>query len=355
MHTRNRLAWLVGLPIVLLLSAGCATAPTPTGLLSTVAPTNAATPSPATPMPPITSASSPVPTAPSLPASTKPASVTVTDGANRTVTITGSPQRIVSLAPSTTEIAFALGLGSRVVAVDKLSDYPSQVSGLARISVFPVNYEQVVSFKPDLVLAASIQGPDEIKKLDDLKLTMLVVGAPTATFDNVMSDIALVGKATGTDAMAKTVTDAMKARSDAVKAKVAGVQSKPRVFWELDATDPSKPFTAGPGSFIADMIALAGGINVAAGATSAYPQFSAEEILAANPDVLILSDSCSFFVNPGCTPIETVKTRKGWAAISAVKNGKVLAIDDNLVSRPGPRIVDGLEAAAKLIHPELFK
>jgi iron complex transport system substrate-binding protein len=300
----------------------------------------------------------PTPVAPpvlTLSPSIKPASVTVTDGANRTVTITGAPQRIVSLAPSTTEIAFALGLGNRVVAVDTLSDYPPQVSGLARISVFPVNYEQVVSLKPDLVLAASIQGPDEIKKLDELKLTMLVVGAPTATFENVMSDIALVGRATGTEAIANTVTDAMKARSDAVKAKLAGVQTRPRVYWELDATDPSKPFTAGPGSFIGDMIALAGGINIADGAKTAYPQFSAEEIIAANPDILILSDTCSFFVNPGCTPVETVKTRKGWSAISAVKNAKVFAIDDNLVSRPGPRIADGLEAAAKLIHPELFK
>ena len=351
MHTRNKLAGLIALSITLMLFTACASAPTPTLISPTAIP-----PAAAPPLAPTTMvAPTPAPTATALPAPTKPALVTVTDGANRTVTITGAPQRIVSLAPSTTEIAFALGLGSRVVAVDKLSDYPAQVKDLPKVSVFPVNYEQVVSFKPDLVLAASIQGPDEIKKLDDLKLTMLVVGAPTTTFDNVMSDITLVGKATGTDAVAKTVTDAMKARVDAVKAKIAVAQTKPRVFWELDATDPSKPFTAGPGSFIGDMIALAGGVNVAANAKTAYPQYSAEEIIAANPDILILSDSCTFFVNPGCTPVETVKTRNGWSTISAVKNDKVFPIDDNLVSRPGPRIVDGLEAAAKLIHPELFK
>ena len=349
------MAGLIALSIALGLLAACAPAPTATAFPPTAAPPTAPPTAASTRVPASAVAPTPAPTGTALPASTKPAAVTVTDSANRTVTLDGAPQRIVSLAPSTTEIAFALGLGSRVVAVDRLSDYPAQVGGLPRISVFPVNYEQVVSFKPDLVLAAAIQSPDEIKKLDELKLPLLVVGSSNTTFDNVMNDVALVGKATGTDVLAKTVTDAMKGRSDAVKAKIAGAQTQPRVFWELDATDPSKPFTAGPGSFIGDMIALAGGVNIAAGAKTAYPQFSAEEIIAANPDILILSDTCSFFVNPGCTPVETVKTRKGWSAISAVKNDKVFAIDDNLVSRPSPRIVEGLEAAAKLIHPELFK
>lgn len=328
MNIQKYLAGRTVLSIIVVALAACASAPTPTSIPPTA-----------------------------VPASTKPtASLTVTDGANRTVIVTGAPQRIVSLAPSTTEIAFALGLGSRVVAVDTLSDYPAEAKNLTnKISVFPVNYEQVVSFKPDLVLAAGIQGPDEIKKLEDLKLTVLVVGAPTTTFDSVMSDIALVGKVTGTDAQAKKVTDAMKQRTDAVKAKIANAQTKPRVYWELDATDPAKPYTPGPGSFINDMITLAGGVNVAANAKTAYPQFSAEEIIAANPDMIILSDSCSFFNNPGCVPVETIKTRNGWSAISAVKADKVFPIDDNLVSRPGPRIVDGLEAAARLIHPELFK
>ncbi len=346
MNTRKIIAGLIALSIVLVALAACAPAPTPTSISSTVAPTQVLPTSV-----PLTTA----PTATAIPATATPAAITVTDSANRVVTITGAPQRIVSLAPSTTEIAFALGAGSRVVAVDTLSDYPADVKNLPRIGVFPVNYEQVVSLKPDLVLAAGIQGPDEIKKLEDLKLTVLVVGAPVTTFDSVMSDIALVGKAIGAEGKAKVVADAMKQRVDAVKAKVANAKTTPRVYWELDATDPAKPFTPGPGSFINDMISLAGGVNVAAAAKSAYPQFSAEEIIAANPDLIILSDSCSFFNNPGCVPVESVKTRAGWSAIRAVKNASVFPIDDNLVSRPGPRIVDGLEAAARLIHPELFK
>jgi iron complex transport system substrate-binding protein len=188
-----------------------------------------------------------------------------------------------------------------------------------------------------------------------LKLTVLVVGSVATTFDSVANDIVLVGKATGTEAKAKAVADALKQKVDAVKARIANAQSKPRVYWELDATDPAKPYAPGPGSFISDLIPLAGGVSVTANAKSPYAQINAEEIIAANPDIIILSDSCTFYANPGCVAVNSVKTRQGWSVINAVKNDKVLPIDDNLVSRPGPRIVDGLEATAKTIHPELFK
>ena len=259
------------------------------------------------------------------------------------------PQRIVSLAPSTTEIAFALGIGNRVVAVDTYSDYPAEAKGLPKIKTFPTNLEQVVSYKPDLILAAGITGADDVKKLADLKLAVLVVGAETTTFDSVAANIALVAKVTGTEAKAKQIADAMKQKADEIKAKVATAKTKPRVFWELDSTDPAKPFTPGPGSFVHDIITLAGGVNVAANTKSPYAQISAEEVIAANPEIIILSDFAYG------TTVESVKARKGWSVITAVKNDKVLPIDDNLVSRPGPRIVDGLEAAARLIHPELFR
>lgn len=340
MNTRKIFAGLIALSIILVMLAACAPAPTPTSIPPAAAPTKV----PATSVPPTIA-----PTATAIPATATPAALTVTDSANRSVTITGAPQRILSLAPSTTEIVFALGLGSRVIAVDSYSDYPAATKDLPKINTFPLNLEQVVSLKPDLVLAAGIQSADDIKKLSDLKLTVLVVGSVNATFDSVASDIALVGKATGTDAQAKAVTDAMKQKIDSIKAKVAGASTKPRVYWELDSTDPAKPYAPGPGSFINDIITLAGGVNVTASAKSPYAQISAEEIIAANPAVIILSDAAYG------TTVESVKARKGWSVISAVKNNLVFPIDDNLVSRPGPRIVDGLEAAAKLIHPEAFK
>jgi iron complex transport system substrate-binding protein len=253
------------------------------------------------------------------------------------------------LAPSTTEIAFALGLGNRLVAADTYSDYPAEAKSLPKIKTFPPNLEQVISFKPDLVLAAGVTGEEDVKKLADLHMTVLVVGSQTTSLDNVMADITLVARATGTEIKAKEVSDGMQRHIQDIKSKLANVTSKPRVYWELDSTDPAKPFVPGPGSFIDDMIGLAGGINVAANAKLPYAQINAEEVIASNPDIVILSDAAYG------TTVESVKARKGWSAISAVKNDKVYPIDDNLVSRPGPRIVDGLEAAARLIHPEAFR
>lgn len=324
---------LVALAIALITVTGCSPAPMPT----TVPPSFTPTAVPTATVPP-TSAPTAIHT-----------SVTVTDSANRTVTIEGTPQRIVSLAPSTTEIAFALGLGSRVVAVDTYSDYPAEADQLPKFKTYPVNFEQLVSFKPDLVLAAGITQPDEIKKMEELKLTVLVIGVTDTTFEQVFNDISLLGKATGTDAKAKQVTDAMRQKVEAVKAQVAKAKTTPRVYWELDATNPTQPFTPGPGSFINDIINFAGGVNVATNAKLVWAQINSEEVVAANPDIIILSD-----VAYGIT-VESVKARKGWTVISAVKNGKVFPIDDALVSHPGPRVVDGLEAAAKLIHPEMFQ
>jgi iron complex transport system substrate-binding protein len=135
----------------------------------------------------------------------------------------------------------------------------------------------------------------------------------------------------------------------ALKAKLSAAQEKPLVYWELDATDPAKPFSVGPGNFVGDMIALAGGKNVFEKAESPFPQVSAEQVVAANPDVIILSDAAYG------TTVESVLKRPGWQVITAVKQQRVAPIDDNLVSRPGPRIVEGLEASARIIHPELFK
>jgi iron complex transport system substrate-binding protein len=302
-------------------------------------------PTPPTPLP-----ISPVvaPTTTALPAS-RSGAITLTDSAQRTVVIAQPPQRIISLAPSTTEIAFALGLGGRVAAVDNHSDYPAEAKTLPHFQTYPLNLEQLVSFKPDLVLAGSITSQEEVKKMQDLKLTVLVVGVSTSSFDTVFADIALVGKATGTDAQASQITGAMKQKLNAIRSRIANAKSRPRVYWELDATDPGKPFTPGPGSFIDDLITLAGGTNVAANAKSPWAQVNTEEIVAGNPEVIVMSD-----VAYGIS-VESLKMRSGWTAIQAVKDNRVFPIDDNLVSRPGPRIVDGLEAAARLIHPELFQ
>ncbi len=307
----------------------------------TTAPTVAPTSAP-------TSVPTSVPTAaPTIAAAAFP--LTVTDSANHKVTINKAPQKIISLAPSTSEMVYVLGQGSKLVARDDFSDFPSEVQSLPKVGGMKTNFEQIVALNPDLVLAAGITAPDTLKKLEDLKVTVAVVGSAKTTIDGVMSDIKLVGQMLGASDKAQQLTAAMQQKIDALKTKAASAKTKPKVYWELDATDPIKPFSVGPGNFISDIITLAAGDNVFANASSPFAQVSAEQVVAANPDVIILSDA-AYGISP-----ESVKARKGWDVIAAVKNNKVFPIDDSLVSRPGPRIVEGLEAALKLIHPELFQ
>jgi iron complex transport system substrate-binding protein len=325
----------------LLLIAGCATPPAPTA----VPPTATALPQP-------TSAPTVAPTAvppTAAPTSAQPAGITITDSAGRTVTLAAIPARIISLAPSNTEIVCALGACDKIIGTDQFSDFPAQVKTLPKVSDgFNPNYEQIVAAKPDLVLIAAISSPDVVQKMDELKLPAMVVGNSNSSFETVKQDIQLVGQALGAEAQAAEVIAGIDKKLADIQVKIANAKTKPRVFWELDATDPAKPFTPGPGTFVNEIIMLAGGENIVGKADSPYIQMSAEQIIQANPEVIILSDAAYGI------PPESVGKRPGWDVIDAVKNNKVFPIDDNLVSRPGPRVADGLEAAAKLIHPEVF-
>ena len=270
--------------------------------------------------------------------------VTVTDFRSRSVTIAVRPLRIVSIGPSNTEFLFALGAGERVVGVDDFSDTPAAASKLEKVGGVKVSVEKVVSLKPDLVLS--------VKFSDGTIEKIAATGVPTLVVDPVgLSDVArtalLLGRAVGADG--DKLATQIDTQLQAVKSTVAKATTRPRVFHEVDASDPGKPFTVGPGSYIQDLIDLAGGTNIAATAASAYPQISLEEVLRADPEVIVLGDA-----DYGTTP-EQVAARPGWSAISAVKNKRVFGISDSLVSRPGPRVADAASAYAKLLHPELFR
>ena len=276
-----------------------------------------------------------------------PRPISVVDDAGRTVEITKTPQRIISLAPSNTEILFALGLGDKVVGVTDFCNYPEEAKSIEQVGTyFEPNIEKIFSLSPDLVLA--ITGlPEVIAKLGELGIPALILDP--SDLEAVLADIQLVGKVTGAEKEAEALVSEMRGRIAVVTEKATEVEERPMVFCEIDATDPSKPWTTGPGSFMDAMILLSGGTNVAADAESAWVQFSAEEIIAKDPDIIILADS-----KYGVTP-ESVRERPGWEVITAVKEGAIFDIDDDLISRPGPRIVDGLEAVARIIHPELFE
>ncbi len=274
-----------------------------------------------------------------------PAAQTITDDAGRAIALKSSPTRIVSLAPSNTEVLYALGLGDRVVGVTQYCDYPPEAKQKPNIGGFSkIDLERVVGLNPDLVLATNIHNKTVVPELEKRGITVVVVEPKNV--DDVLAKITFVGKITGASDAAAKLTAQMKTRIDGVAAKTATAKVKPRVFYEIDKT----LYTPGPGSFIDDMIAQAGGMNIAADAKSAYAQLSAEVIIAKDPQVILLGD-----MNFGESP-ESVKARPGWSNISAVKNGRIVPLsDENLVSRPGPRIVDGLEMLARALYPELWK
>ncbi len=276
-------------------------------------------------------------------------SIQLTDGLGREVKLDAPAQKIISIAPSNTEILFAIGAGDQVVGRDNLSDYPEAAKKATDIgSVYEaLNTELIVSLKPDLILAAEVNTPEQVKTLEDLGLTVYYLKNPT-TLEGLYDNLNIVAQLTGREKESAALIESLKARVAAVDEKIAPLSSRMNVFYELDATDPAKPYTAGKGTFITLLIERAGGYNIAAD-IDGYPQMSLEQIVAADPAFIILGDSAY-----GVTP-ESIASRPGWENLSAVKNNQIFPFDDNLLSRPGPRMVDGLEALAKLLRPELFK
>jgi iron complex transport system substrate-binding protein len=278
--------------------------------------------------------------------------ITLTDSLGREVVLNAVPQRIVSLAPSNTEILFAIGAGGQLVGRDDFSDYPPEAQSVPSIgSLYPqVNAEAIVALQPDLVLAAGITNPDDVTALANLGLTVFSTRTAT-TLEAIYADIQDVGLLTGRAAQAGALVADLEARVAAIQAETSAVTERPRVFYEIDASeDASTPWTAGPGSLHEQLIDIAGGVNVGSVGSEDYFQISLEELVAQDPEIIVLG-SWTF---GGQTP-ELVAARAGWNDISAVKNGRMYIFDDNLVSRPGPRVVDGLEELARLIHPELFQ
>jgi len=273
----------------------------------------------------------------------------VTDDLGRNVTVSSEPQSIISLAPSNTEILFALRLGDRVMAVSEYCNYPLEAQNKIKIGGFStVNIEKVVSLKPDLVLATGGVQEAVVEELGRLGLTVIALNAKS--IEDVFENIRLVGKAAGQLEAARELTTKLEQRTKAVtdKAKDLPDSQRPRVFYEIQY-EPL--MTAGPGTFIDNLIHLAGGVNIASDAAAKYPVYNLETLIERNPEVIIISLGHGSIA----ASVEAVKSRKRWQIIDAVKNNRVYGINADLVSRPGPRIVDGIEEMARFIHPDLFR
>jgi iron complex transport system substrate-binding protein len=279
------------------------------------------------------------------------APVSLTDAYGNVFTYQAPVQKIISLAPALTEILYAIGAGGQLIGRDSVSDYPEEVKQVTDIGggFGELNSEKILSLVPDLVLTSDgITSPEQVKALQDTGLKVFVLPNPT-DIPSLFDLLNLVAGITGHESEAKTLIENLQDRVAAVEEKLTNVAERPLVFYEIDSTDQNAPWTSGPGTFIDQLIQKAGGQNVGSSLQGDWAQISLEELIKQNPGIIILGDSLY-----GITP-ESVAARAGWDALSAVKDGKVFPFDDNLISRPGPRLVDGLEELAKLLHPELFE
>ncbi len=303
-----------------------------------------AAPATRAPIPPDATGST-VPAATGTPAAAVTFPLTLTDDEGTTVTIPTAPARIVSLTPATTEILFALGLGDRIVAkVEDIALYPPEAARIPDVARFgSVDIEKIVALEPDLVIAGgnSFTPPEAVAQLRTLGVPTLVVYAPTV--DKVFADVELTGVAVGRAAEAAALAASMRAEFDRIGTATASLP-KPRVFYEIDATGA----IYGPAdkSFLAEMIRLAGGDPITTGSPDKF-DIPVERLIEADPEVILLGDA-AYGVS-----IDQVVARPGWNVMTAVKTRAIRPIDDIVVTRPGPRIVEGLRALALALHPDL--
>ncbi len=340
-------------------AAATTNAPTTTTVATTTAATTAAaTTASATTAPATTMATTTAPATTAAIATTAASATTaagksgptnyplsISDDAKRSVKFDKAPSKIVSLAPSNTELLYALGLGDKIVGVDEYSNYPDDTKQKEKVGGFSnTNIEKVVALNPDLVLAAGITSKQLLTSLETRNLTVVVLDPPTLA--GVAANMKLLGQIANVPDKAEAAISAFQGKLDSIAVKIKEAKAKPRVFYELDPT----LFTVGPGSFIDDMIQKAGGQNIVTDASNPYPQLNQEAVVSKDPEVILLGDDSGGVDSP-----EKILSRPGWENISAVKNKRITAVNADLVNRPGPRAALGVEAIAKALYPDLFK
>jgi len=274
--------------------------------------------------------------------------IEIVDQVGRTVRLAKIPRTIVSLAPSNTEMVYALGLEDRLLGVTEFCDYPEAALSKPRVGSFStVNVEKVVEIQPDLILAVGKHQDNVVPELERLGFTTLIL-APK-TIDEVMAAISLVGQAAGEAERAARLVGEMQTRVKAVTDTTANLAEsrRPRVLFLLWA-DPL--MTVGPGAVISELIEKAGGINISGDLDDDYPKISLEAVIIADPQVIIAGGGHGDGDN---IPFDYTLSESRLEGVAARLNGRVYRIDADLTNRPGPRIIDGLEEMARLLQPGL--
>ena len=276
------------------------------------------------------------------------ATLRVIDDLDHEVVLSGPARRVASLSPSNTEILFALGCGGAVVLRDTVSAYPEEVKALPATSPFRISPEHVAGFSPDLVLLTHA----DLSRVAALHR----IGLSVATFDprtlkQLHRSVMAIGTLCGQPARARELVTTLRTQTEAVRAAVAG-RKTPLVYVETDGTDPLKPWTAGTNSFVNQVLEIAGGRNLVR-VGRPFLQINAEEVLTGDPDFILLM---GVERRPGSRGLALLRARPGWKDLSAVKAGRVIdTIHPDLISRPGPRLVQGMRTLARALHPGVLQ
>lgn len=267
--------------------------------------------------------------------------VTVKDELGNQLALKQAPQRIISGMPSNTEIITALGLDDQLVGITDLCNYPRSIARKTRVGANPLNAERIVHLNPDMVVLLGDAQMNDVARLKTLALPVYAINPHS--FADVKKSIVAIGAATGRSPEAKKLVSLMDERIKNILTTVKGANApSPKVFVEI-WHDPLT--TAAQGTFINDLIKLAGGTNIAEASVQPYPQFSPESLIAADPDVIIV-------------PVEKEKNKEEmyrtarWKILKAVRNNNILFIDSDLLARPGPRLADAFEIIAKFLYPK---
>jgi cobalamin transport system substrate-binding protein len=271
--------------------------------------------------------------------------IEITDTFGHVVKLEKPAERIASLAPGFTEILFAIGCKDRIKIRDNWSDFPADAAALPAVDGLKPSPAIIAGYDPDLVLLC-FRDAGSLESFDQIGLPVAMM--EPKTFAQVAGDIVKLGVLCGREERAREVAAKMLRVKDEVSLALKKTDYRPAVYVELDGTDPARPWTAGPGSFIDELLSLAGGRNVASDAGSPYAQVSAESIIRSDPDVVLLLGNKD--VDPA-TAVEMMEKRPGWSRMSAIRQGRVISgLDRDLLSRPGPRLAEGLRILHRVLH-----
>ena len=263
---------------------------------------------------------------------------------------TKAPQRIVSLTPNISEMLGALNLDSKVVGVDFYTNYPADLTSLPKVSDVNGKYtvEQIVALKPDLVLSYGQDTKQYDAQLQNLGLH--VVDLPSTDLTGILQEMLVIGRLTFTQSTATNVVNQLQQQISTIKARVAGT-TQPKVMIELDDSTPGKPYVAGGGSFDDELLQDANAQDVfhSDSSNGGFPQVTDEAVISANPQFIILTEDPQYGGS-----VSAVYKRPNWSGIAALQNHQVFRVNANLVGRPGPRLVEGLQCLAQIVHPASF-